>query len=457
MKSKNFKKNILFVSNLYPPNPAIGSRRIVKFTKFLYETGWNISVLTVRQDTNRADFYLKDVPDSARIYRTGIIDPFQILITFRSILKKMIVLGKRSKNKQSDSNQKNIEPASSTRAPIGFFPKISDLIYQFLNYPDKLVGWVPKSFFKGIRILFKDKINIIFSSGPPYTNMLLGYLLARIFRLPLVLDFRDPWTRSDWESNLFGRSFFLKLDVILERIIVEWATLVILNTEKLKENFEKYYPEAFARKFVCITNGYDRDDFPQIFKETNSHIFRITHAGTLYHLRDPSYFILACKQLIDEGKINPTRFELTFLGDISPELRFGLAAKFDTKELSWLKFLPPVSFIESQKFLGKSNALLIIQPGTSLQIPAKLFDYIVFRKPILALAHEGALHDIVVSHALGTVVIPEDFQGIKQVLCDWYKKSLSGTLHFDLSPKVLSRFDMEAISQKLNWQLKKIY
>ena len=57
----------------------------------------------------------------------------------------------------------------------------------------------------------------------------------------------------------------------------------------------------------------------------------------------------------------------------------------------------------SQK-MAQADVLVLIQPGTSLQIPAKIYEMLPFGKPILTIAPPGSTAGVVERYGLGLVV-----------------------------------------------------
>jgi len=94
---------------------------------------------------------------------------------------------------------------------------------------------------------------------------------------------------------------------------------------------------------------------------------------------------LAQKQLIMARQV---KFE--FIGSVVTELKFIYTKVHELQVADYVVFKPPVSFKESIETMFMANALLLIQPDTDLQIPAKLFEYIYVGKPILAIAEENS-------------------------------------------------------------------
>ena len=75
---------------------------------------------------------------------------------------------------------------------------------------------------------------------------------------------------------------------------------------------------------------------------------------------------------------------------------------------------------------AESHVLVVIQPDTTLQVPAKLYEYIGLRRPILALAEDGAVARVVRDGGFGLVAPPTNVGSIAEALTDLYRRR--GTL-----------------------------
>ena len=104
----------------------------------------------------------------------------------------------------------------------------------------------------------KARAEAILVSSPPHSIQVLGVRAARRLKIPVIADLRDDWMgnhRSRWRTpihRLFAGA--------LERLCVNSAAGVILNTEQVYRRFCRRYPERAAR-FSVIPNGFDEDDF----------------------------------------------------------------------------------------------------------------------------------------------------------------------------------------------------
>ena len=72
----------------------------------------------------------------------------------------------------------------------------------------------------------------------------------------------------------------------------------------------------------------------------------------------------------------------------------------------------PLPHDETLQRLAAASILLIIQPGTTIQVPAKLFEMLMFHKPIVAVAEAGATADIIDGFGLGATAAPSDTEAI---------------------------------------------
>ena len=59
--------------------------------------------------------------------------------------------------------------------------------------------------------------------------------------------------------------------------------------------------------------------------------------------------------------------------------------------------------------------LLVLQPDSPLQVPAKIYEYVATGRPLLLIGGEGATANLVTRHALG-VSSPNQLEAIKVLL-----------------------------------------
>ena len=170
--------------------------------------------------------------------------------------------------------------------------KTLNLLSAIFIIPDAQVLWMPFAILKGISVIKKEKIDVLYTTGNPFSTHLTGVFLKMLLSKPLVVDFRDPWVTGEY--RIWENKFRKKIEGILEKFVIKYADKVISTTELMTLDFANTYPNEPADKFVTITNGFDPDDFNGIFTKRTYKKFTITYAGTLYAGRqDPKDFFTA--------------------------------------------------------------------------------------------------------------------------------------------------------------------
>jgi glycosyltransferase involved in cell wall biosynthesis len=316
---------------------------------------------------------------------------------------------------------------------------------------DAEIGWFWHAVREGAGVAARHQPDVILSSAPPFTCHLIGAWLARRHGVRWVADFRDPWARAPWGGEDLTHSARGRLRRYLERLIVTRADAVILNTPALRDEFAAHYGPRLAAKFHVVTNGYDADLLgpylvPPLRRASTRLI--LTHAGSLYRQRDPRPLLQAVASAIASKRIPASGIDLRFVGAVAPEFRVADTLR-DLRLESVARFAPPVDHHRSLQYLAESDVLVVIQPGTHLQVPVKLYEYLPFRKPILALAPTGALSTIVRDGGLGLVVAPDDAQALEDAICHLYEQRdrLRECFHTDSS--YIAQFDGEVVSRQL--------
>jgi glycosyltransferase involved in cell wall biosynthesis len=89
---------------------------------------------------------------------------------------------------------------------------------------------------------------------------------------------------------------------------------------------------------------------------------------------------------------------------------------------------PPVTYDVAREKLRRSDALLLLQTGTQLQVPAKLYEYIGLGKPIFALTDSAAIAALIRDHNLGWSCHPSDQQALRRAVAELVAAKRSGAL-----------------------------
>jgi glycosyltransferase involved in cell wall biosynthesis len=456
------------VSSHFPPERAAGVHRILRTVKQLCASKWPVAVLTVdprfyRAGTPLDDHLLGRLPDGIYVHRARVLRGLTTLARWRRQVRQAISssVHRLFRRRIAPVFAEDSATAGKPGAPVS----------TKRPYVDSEIGWFFPAIREGKKVIAQHEPDIIFSSAPPFTCHLVAGWLARRHGIKWVADFRDPWARSPWKRADLTDPWKLRLREWLERLVIERADAVILNTEALRDEFAEYYGPRLALKFHTITNGYDAEALMPVL--SGGPLFRnprggfieqapfsvrralkpssrlvLTHAGSLYRQRDPRPLVRALASAIRKRRIAADGMELNFIGTVAPQ--FGLADTVRELQLeSSVRMTPPVPHQQCMQCLLESDVLIVIQPGTRLQVPVKLYEYMPFRKPILALAPSGALTAIAEGSGLGVVVDPEDAAGIEEALCEFYDNRDRLADRFRADIDYSARFDGEAVSRQL--------
>jgi glycosyltransferase involved in cell wall biosynthesis len=446
-------RKILMVAYLFPPAGGIGaagSQRVLKFAKYLPDYHWQPVILTVKESHYEPYLsldrtLLEKVPPETKIIKTTVIRWFTRLLELQKIVKTHLF-----RRESVSTGSGSLLSIPTQFAKQGLYQRFKNTMTDLFEIPDEEMGWFLPGVFTGLRAIKEESIDVIYSTGRPWTAHLIGLMLKLLTRKPLIVDFRDPWLTNPFRAQY--SALRNSLETLLERQVIEKADIVIANTQELQEEFLGRFPEQPQTKFIALLNGFDSDDFTFEVTSTNGKsapCFTMTHTGFLYGKRDPQVFLKAVRRLLDEQRFDRQSIRISFVGSI--ELPYDLPGYLSANGLSDIVMIRDhVPYQQSLEYLWKSDALLLLQPGTKTQIPSKLFEYIGMRKPIIAISPpDGATARLINSERLGIVLSPDDIPGISHAIYDLYQASVHGSLSSVINPEAHNKFDAKNVAARL--------
>lgn len=119
--------------------------------------------------------------------------------------------------------------------------------------------------------------------------------------------------------------------------------------------------------------------------------------------------------------------EVRFIGYV--ENACGLPVKKMVKDTGLekvVKMMDNVDYEQALKMMCDSDLLLLLAPDQPFQIPAKTYDYMGAKRPVLALTGFGATRSVVEGTHSGICVGPQDIHGIKLGLHRLYEDHMNG-------------------------------
>jgi glycosyltransferase involved in cell wall biosynthesis len=415
-KFSKLVRHALFVAFHYPPEASSsGVLRTLKYSRYLAEYGWRVSVITLDPSAYTVcDPQLESqIPAGVRVVRTRYI---------------------------------NTQRHLSIR---GIYPAI-------LALPDRWIGWWPWAVAAGHRLLKEDSADLIYSTSPQPTAHLIAMRLASAHRLPWVTDFRDPWIEDPPSIGTPTGRVFLALDRYLERRVIERCAHVVTSTARIRDVMRLRYPKVPADKITAILNGYDEADFADrdVSDGARSDKLLIVHAGTINsEFRDPRPLLRALRLAADQGTIQLDRVRLRFVGSgafgESSEMRVAVA---DNGLVRQVEFVGRVPYEQALRELRRADLLLLLQASedTTGLVPAKLYEYLRAQKPVLALVWPGSSNEVLAMTGGGWAIDPRQPEALTAAVANVYQAWCSGMLKAHCADlNLLRRFDRKKLAGEL--------
>ena len=356
----------------YPPvSGSSGVHRALSFSRYLPQYGWDPIVLTVTPNAHAAvESGESRIPPGVRVERALAFDSARAL------------------------------------SIKGAYPRA-------LALPDRWVSWLPGGVVKGLSLIRRHRPHLIWSTFPIATAHLIGLGLHRLSGLPWVADFRDPMTERD---PLTGEEFpsdptVRKVNGWIERAAIRRCARAVFTTAGTAEMYAQRFPEIDPSCWAVIPNGYDEDSFrladTRVNQERSGQAGKIVllHSGTLYsHARDPKTFFEALAELRGAGEIGPTTLSVVLRGSGQETLYQSYLKELGLEDMVRLEGTVPYN--EALAEMLSADGLLVFQASNcNWQIPAKIYEYLRARRPILAFTDcNGDTAKLLRSEGIDTIV-----------------------------------------------------
>lgn len=399
-------KRILLISYFYPPLGGPGVQRPAKLVKYLHKHGVSTDVITVKDIVfHSKDRKLLKEDAAANIIRTASFDP-------------MYVLNKFSK------------PETSEKVYFKTPEKYKKLIR--LIFPiDEKIGWLPFVLKAGKKLMRIYKYDAVMATMGPYTSGVAAFKLARLARLPLIIDYRDHWTLNPYIS--FASKLHKQNSLKWEKRILRNATAVSVVSNTMKNDLVNQFGAELKSKLTVIYNGWDEEDFSNfVVRKTEKKI--IKYVGNFYGHRTIEYFVQALEQLRSEGNL-PEDILIEFTGNYYAET---IELINNSSVAQFIKVNPQVEHKNAVNSIMNCDALLLFiasYKGRGV-ITGKLFEYLRSGKKILAMVPpDGEAADILKHNEQNLICAMEDVDGIKKNFIELLRSARFVTNKKQVSPE----------------------
>lgn len=437
------KRNILIITNDFPPPIDSGNIRVYKFAKYLLKHGWEVHIIC--NSINKYDDIIHNEKLSKELFG---INAYSV----PDLLKRYL-----TKRGNVNNNVDNYYLKAENKIEIR---KLLNKAYQYLKkyiVPDVYrFTWNNDVYEKAKEIVIRKHISTIITSSPPQSTHLIGYKLKEAFKDKIywVLDFRDLWSLSPiYEMGITKNK---ALNIRLEKKMLSRGDKIIVVSNGIKQltsEFFKLDNESPKKKIEVITNGYDPEDFQEVLiskqrYNVNSFI-KFGYIGSIDGARSRNKYIEGIYLFLEKYFDNKVMFN--FIGELDLKYKKKLEL-ISSPCINYQKYVP---HNEALRMMSESDVLVLILSNDkegSIAFTGKFFEYLKIGRPILAIVPEGEVSSIIRKYNLGEVANPDDpieiCNAIERLYNKFYlcERKLNDPIIHD---ELLDQFNRENLTKKL--------
>lgn len=260
-----------------------------------------------------------------------------------------------------------------------------------------------------------ERYDIVIVTSPPLLIGLLGWGLARLRRVPLVLEIRDLWPDAPMQLGILTNPLLVRLACWLEAWLYRHAQHIVVLTQGYKDVLIRQKNVDTERLTVIpnaadfdmtdlVARSFDRNAFRQQHQMNNG--FWIVYAGAHGLVNRLMTVLDAAEKLAN----TPAQFLL--IGDGAQKQ--ALVAAATRRGLTNIRFLDKRPKREILPFLLAADAGLTTAPQLPIfhnVLTNKLFDYFSCRLPVLTMI-DGESRRLIESAEAGLYVEPENVDAL---------------------------------------------
>ena len=353
----NRPRRLLMIAYHFPPlRGSSGIQRTLRFVQHLPKFGWEPLVLTAhpRAYEDTSEDQMREIPAGTVVERAFALNTARHLSLF------------------------------------GRYP-------GSLALPDRWATWRFGAIPAGRALISRHRPDAIWSTYPIATAHVIGAALARKSGLPWIADFRDPMAQDGYPADPRAWNAYRRI----EEMALQESVASVFTTPGCAELYRDRYPGIPASKSVVIENGYDEETFVRAESELaaggsadqadeaslapHRRRFVLLHSGVVYpDERDPRPLFEALGRLKRDKLVSAETFCLRLRASGYDAMLEALAHSCGIDDLVSLE--PAIPYHRALQEMLTVDGLLIMQAGNcNQQIPAKLYEYVRAKRPVLAL------------------------------------------------------------------------
>ena len=413
---------------------VIGARRALHLSRHLPAEGWRPVVCASEPLTEGTD-----EPQRALIGAEAVVSR-----TYTGKLRAWLM--KPTPQPSASPPKKKALYAPAKLPTLNLFERLTGWSPQYLSPFDKFILDVPHATRAALKLAREHAVEAVVVSADPWSALITGARVSARLKVPLIVDFRDPWTLHQGKRGLRPR-LTLALMRAFERWLFRRASGLILNTEAAREAYLAAYPQLNPERVSVARNAFDESMFIQHALEVwapppplKGRAFELVYFGKFRRFVRPDDLMAGLARAVEREGLTPERFKLVMISGVDRYLscaieRLGLERFVEARE--------GVSFADSVETLQKADALALTDGGCPLVIPGKLYDYLLAGRPILCVSESEEVRGIIEQTGAGLNADAHNPDAIANALMTLITRAERGE-HTPPNPALLEPFSARA-------------
>lgn len=302
------------------------------------------------------------------------------------------------------------------------------------------------------------RISAVLITGSPFYPMLLARTIRQTLKLPVILDFQDPWVSAEGATRPFwskGRTSH-RLAVALEPLAVRYADFITSVSDRQNDEMSARYAWLDRSRMIAIPIGGDPEDFdamrvgPRTGKQLRlpSDKINLIYVGTFLPRAGPLIRELfeAVADLRRGKSTAVARLQLTFVGTGNQPNGGGSHRVLPLAEAAGVADLvvehtARLPFLEALRLLANADGLLMIGSDEPHYTASKIYPNLMSGRPYLSLFHRASSSHSILTAAGGGISLAfqnaEELVKLRPALAD-------GLVRLVAEPASLGRADPSA-------------
>ena len=309
-------------------------------------------------------------------------------------------------------------------------------------------------------LLQSRPVDAVLITGAPFYSMLMAPRLRREFKVPVVLDFQDPWVSrwGDAQPRLSKAGLSHRLATLAEPRAVRGASFVTSVSQVQNDEMADRYPWLDRRKMAAIPIGGDPSDFEYLRAHAGAPVdaleagrINLSFVGTFMPRSAPLLRVVfnAFNRLRKSEPGLAGHIRLNFIGTSnqpSDRARDAVRPLADSLGLGEsVREIPRrLPYLEALSVLTRAQGILLIGSDEAHYTASKIYPALMSGRPFLSLFHRQSSSHAILGAAGGGLAHAFENEAELQAL----EGPIAASLRIlALSPETLGKADPAAYAE----------